>query len=395
MATKLTDAKIKGLRAPQSGQEEHADSDVPGLRVRIGVSGVKTFILRKRIAGKLRNVTLGRYDSHRFGLAAARRKARVMLSDIEAGKQIPKASAPIQSAPTIRSLMPAYLSSKAHLRSYPEIQRIADIHILPEIGDRVADAVTRGEVTAFIDGIEAKTMGRAVHAQLSAFYSWAMKRLDTLPANPCRDAGRPAKPRSRDRILTDEELAALWRVAGREAAPWGPGYKLLILTAKRREEVFQADWSEFDLDAGEWRLPPERVKNGVAEIVPLSSPAIEVLKALPRSGSKVFPTRNKARRDETGPSGFGRAITRMRAAVDLELEREGLARGAQWRVHDIRRTVATGLQRLGVRLEVTEAVLNHVAGSRAGVAGVYQRHDWKNEKRAALDAWGVLITSLK
>lgn len=394
MASKLTDAKIKGLKAPASGQVEHADSDVPGLRVRIGASGVKTFILRKRIAGKLRNITLGRYDERRFGLAAARRKARVLVSDIEAGKPLDKATVPTNAAPTIRSLMPAYLASKSHLRSYREIERIAKCHILPALGDRIADAVTRGEVTAFVDGIEAPTMARAVHAQLSAFYSWAMPRLDALPANPCRDAGRPAKPRSRDRVLTDAELAALWRYAGTEAAPWGPGFRLLILTGKRREELFQANWSEFDLEAGEWRIPPDRVKNDTTDIVPLSAPALAILKALPRKGAKLFPTRTKARAEDAGPSGYSKALDRFRAEVDKALGRAPLTGKDRWSYHDIRRTLGSGLQRLGVRFEVTEAVLNHTSGSRGGVAGVYQRHDWKAEKRAALEDWGRFVLRL-
>lgn len=394
MATRLTDAKIKGLKAPASGQAEHADSDVPGLRVRVGATGVKTFILRKRIAGKLRNITLGRYDDRRFGLAAARRKARVLVSDLEAGKPIEKATAPTSAAPTIRALMPAYLASKSHLRSYREIERIAKGYIIPELGDRIADAVTRGEVTAFVDRIEAPTMARAVHAQLSAFYSWAMPRLDALPANPCRDAGRPPKPRSRDRVLSDDELAALWRYAGTEAAPWGPGFRLLILTGKRREELFAADWSEFDLKAREWCIPADRVKNDTPDLVPLSAAAVEILEALPRKGAKLFPTRTKARADEAGPSGYSKALDRFRAEVDKALEREPLTGKARWSYHDIRRTLGSGLQRLGVRFEVTEAVLNHTSGSRGGIAGVYQRHDWKAEKRAAIEAWGEFVLAL-
>lgn len=394
MATKLTDAKIKGLKAPDSGQVEYPDSDVPGLRVRIGASGVKTFILRKRVGGKLRNITLGRYDDRRFGLAAARRKARAMVSDIEAGKPVEAARAPVASAQTIRALMPGYLASKQHLRSYREIERIAKGYILPEIGDRIADAVTRGEVTAFIDKIEAPTMARAVHAQLSAFYSWALQRLDTLAFNPCRDAGRPAKPRSRERVLSDDELAALWRYAGTQGAPWGDGFRLLILTGKRREELFQADWAEFDIAAGEWHIPPERVKNDTVDIVPLSAPALTILEALPRDGVKLFPTRTKARVDEAGPSGYSKALDRFRAAVDEALDREALTGKARWSYHDIRRTVSTGLQRLGVRLEVTEAVLNHSSGSRGGIVGVYQRHDWLVEKRAALDAWAEFVIGL-
>jgi integrase len=229
----------------------------------------------------------------------------------------------------------------------------------------------------------APTMGRAVHAQLSAFYSWAMPRLDRLDANPCRDAGRPNKPKARDRVLTDAELGALWQVADAEPQPWGPALKLLMLTGARRDEIFSADRDEFDVRPGEWIIPAERAKNGQAHIVPLSRAALDIVKTIPavEGTDKLFPARGNA---ENGPSGFSKAQARFRSSLDEALERDG---GEHWTLHDIRRTVATGLQRLGVRFEVTEAVLNHVSGAKGGIAGVYQRLDWKAEKRTALEAW--------
>jgi hypothetical protein len=197
MAGKLTDTKIKGLRAPARGQVEHSDSDVPGLRIRVGTSGTKTFILRKRVAGRIRNITVGRYDERRFGLAEARRKARVLLSDLEAGKVPTRRKPRASGAPTVRALMPDYLASKAHLRSYREIERVADKYILPELGDRLADTVTRGDVTELVDAIArdgAPTMARAVHAQLSAFYSWALTRCPPIRAGT--RGGRPSPSRA-------------------------------------------------------------------------------------------------------------------------------------------------------------------------------------------------------
>lgn len=395
MAGKLTDAKLKAIKPPAQGQVEHSDSDVPGLRARIGKSGVITFIMRKRVNGKVRNIALGRF-SPRFGVNEARRKARSLISDLEAGKGAPPPRARSATAAlTIRGMMPQYLASKSELRTIGEITRIINGYVLPEIGDRVADAVTRGDVTRLVDGIanRAPTMARAVHAQLSAFYSWALPRLDRLQGNPCQGAGRPARSKARERVLSDAELATLWRVACDEPLPWGPALKLLMLTGARREEVFSADWPEFDLKAREWTIPPERAKNGVAHLVPLSSAAIAVLKAIPEveDSDKVFPTRTKSARAERSASGFSKAQARWRASLDESLGGKGRS---DWRLHDIRRTVATGLQRLGVRFEVTEAVLNHVSGARGGVAGVYQRHDWKQEKRVALTKWAAHLSKL-
>lgn len=391
MASKLTDAKIRGLKAPEAGQAEFADSDVPGLRVRVGVSGAKTFILRRRVAGKVRNITLGRYGP-RMGLADARSKARALVNDLEAGKPAPAPKVrSATAAETIRGMLPAYLAAKAHLRSIGDTKWLLENNVLPELGDRLADTVTRGDVTRLIDKLAERSpsRARATHAQLSAFYTWALPRLDRIHANPCRDAGRPDKPKTRDRVLSDEEIAALWRVADAEPLPWGAALKLLILTGQRRNEVFWATWDEFDLEAGEWTIPPDRAKNTVANLVPLSPAAIDVLRAIPVSGSdKVFPSRADPKR---GASGFSKAQARFRSALDKDLGREA---GEHWQMHDIRRTVATGMQRLGVRFEVTEAILNHVSGSRSGVAGIYQRHDWREEKRAALDAWAAYVQSL-
>ena len=391
MAGKLTDAKLKALKAPVEGQAEYSDPEVPGLRVRIGTTGTKTFILRKRVAGRIRNISLGRYGP-RFGLADAHRKARAILSDLEAGKAPNVAPKRSSKAETVGGLMPAYLASKASLRSLVNVQRIVNRYILPALGDRLADAVTRADVTALIDDIGATKpeMARAVHAQLSAFFTWAMPRLERLAANPCRDAGRPPKAKARDRVLTDAELIGLWHVADAEPLPWGPALKLLILTGARRNEVFEADRAEFDVKGAEWTIPRLRAKNGQAHIVPLSDAAVTLLKAVPEvdGSAKLFPASGNL---ENGPSGYSRAQSRFRASLNKQLDRDECK---HWTLHDIRRTVATGLQRLGVRFEVTEAVLNHVSGAKGGIAGVYQRHDWKAEKRAALSAWAHHVSEL-
>lgn len=389
MATKLTDAKLKGLKPPATGQSELSDSDVPGLRVRIGKGGAMTFILRKRAAGRMKNITVGRYGP-RFGLGEARKKARALISDLEAGKAAPTPQRRSQATSgTIRALMPQYLASKAHLRSAKEVERILTVYVLPTLGDRFADSVTRGEVTELIDSVAATApvQARGIHAQLSSFYTWALPRLDKLGSNPCRDAGRPVKPAPRDRVLTDDELRALWVAADAAGQPWQAATKLLILTGARRSEVFEANRAEINLKAKEWTVPAARSKNGSPHIIPLSDAAVAIIKAIPavEGSAKLFPARGNG---ENGPSGITKAQLRFRAAMDKALDRETSER---WTLHDIRRTVATGMQRLGVRFEVTEAVLNHVSGARGGIAGVYQRHDWKAEKRKALNAWATML----
>lgn len=383
--TILTDAKLQGLKPPTAGQQEISDAKVPGLRIRIGKSGVKTFIIRKKVGEKLRNITVGRYG-RRLGLAEARKKARVIISDIEAGID-PRAGMKSSGASnnTISAMWLVYLDTKSQMRSIKAVERCFEKYILPALGDRMADAVTRADVTRMIDQIasDKPVMARSVHAQLSAFYTWALPRLEKLPANPCRDAGRPKAPAARDRVLSEDELRALWHAAENEPLPWSAGLKLLILTGQRRGEVFNADRSEFDITARLWAIPPERAKNGLPHIVPLSKPVLRVLEGIPivDSSKKLFPAHSNS---NNGPSGFSRMAKRIKRSVEEHLNREV----DDWRLHDLRRTMATGLQRLGVRFEVTEAVLNHVSGSKSGIAGVYQRHDWQEEKWEALKLWG-------
>lgn len=385
--TVLTDAKIRDLRPPRSGQIEVRDKSVPGLRVRVGMSGTKSFVLRKRVAGKYRNVTIGRF-SERFGLAEARKRARQILSDIEL-KADPLAALPqprrrSAAALTVNALWPQFKVAKAHLRSLPEIERVFKRHILPEFGDRAADQITRSEITRLIDEIArtAPVMARLTLGYLSSFYGWAMPRLDQLQANPCRDAGRPPAPKARDRVLSEAEIGALWHVLEGEGKPFGPAIKLLLLTGQRRNEVFDADRAEFDLGAKLWTISGERAKNGATHLVPLTPAAIAFVKELlkDKRSEKLLPARGNW---DMSPSGFSKAMKRIREALEEEVGRPV----AHWTLHDLRRTLATGLQRLGVRLEVTEAVLNHLSGSRSGIVGVYQRHNYFHEKRAALAAW--------
>ena len=146
-------------------------------------------------------------------------------------------------------------------------------------------------------------------------------------------------------------------------------------------------WNEIDLEASAWTLPAGRTKNAKAKIVPLSQTAAAILDDLPRVKSSedyVFSTIGSA-----CFSGFSKSKRRIDEFVLKEAPD-----CAPWVLHDLRRVVATGLQRLGTRLEVTEAVLGHVSGSRAGIVGIYQRHDWAAEKRQALDAWAQHVMAL-
>ncbi|MFD1611500.1 tyrosine-type recombinase/integrase [Sphingomonas tabacisoli] len=164
---------------------------------------------------------------------------------------------------------------------------------------------------------------------------------------------------------------------------FGPIVRLLIVTGQRREEVSSLAWEELDRTELLWTLPGERAKNGEPNCVPLNALAVAVLDEA--AGQDKWPRRGRVFATSTGAgfTGYHKGKTKLDALV----ADDGGGALAPWQLHHLRRTLATGFQRLGVRFEVTEAILNHIGGSRAGVAGIYQRHDWKKEKREALDLW--------
>jgi integrase len=200
----------------------------------------------------------------------------------------------------------------------------------------------------------------------------------------------PATEQSRDRVLSDEELALVWQGTDDLGWPFGPLFKLLLLTGQRRAEVAAMRWSEVDLVAKLWTLPKERVKNGTEHVVPLSTVAISILERLPRvKGDFVFTVTGT-----TSVSGFARAKSRIDAFMTARAGQAAAESLPHWTLHDLRRTAASGMARLGISLPTIEKVLNHTSGSFAGIVGVYQRHSFADEKRAALEAWGGYVEGL-
>jgi len=214
----------------------------------------------------------------------------------------------------------------------------------------------------------------------------------------------------RERVLNDGEMAEVWRATSDAAAPYGTIILLLILTGQRRGEVAGMTWGELADDLATWTVPGQRTKNGQVHEVPLSRPVLDFLRRLlPSETKEAARALNDYRATSalvlpgavgTPFSGWSKAKRALDKAIIDARAKAASAAGTipapltPWSVHDLRRTVATGLQRLGARLEVTEAILNHISGSRGGIAGVYQRHDWADEKRAALDAWAAFVLSV-
>ena len=251
-------------------------------------------MLRKRVGSDVRNITIGRFSS-RFTLADARKKARSILIDIESGKGAPKPNKDNGRTQTGR-LMFSYLwklyierAVRGKKRSAPNIERTGEKFLLPHFADRLADTITRSEITTLVEDVTYRNPdkptlreGLTVHQHLSAFFSWAMPKLEQLQANPCQYAWRPPLGKPRDRFLTDDEIKLFWHACDKMGWPFGPGFKLLLVTGQRRSEVFGAARSEFK--DGIWTIPGARAKNGLAHIVPLPQLALDIIEALPRNG---------------------------------------------------------------------------------------------------------------
>jgi integrase len=190
----------------------------------------------------------------------------------------------------------------------------------------------------------------------------------------------PPAPAARDRVLTDAEVGQVWRACGASGEPFGSAVRLLLLTGCRLNEVAGMRTPELSDDGATWTIPGERTKNGRAHVVPLSPQAREVLAGVLRiSDSLVFTTNGR-----TPVSGWSKVKRRLDRAAEIP----------SWRLHDLRRTAATGMAELGVPPHVVEAALNHVSGARAGVAGTYNRAAYAAEKRAALERWGAHVAGL-
>jgi integrase len=184
-------------------------------------------------------------------------------------------------------------------------------------------------------------------------------------------------------VLSEKDIAAIWQVC--QAADYGRIVQLLLLTGQRREEVGNMRWSEIDWEKAIWTLPPQRTKNKRTHEIPLAPQCLTILRNVPRIVGRdpVF---------GNGHSGFSGW---SKAKVSLDTRLAACSRlSASWRLHDLRRTAATGMATLGVDPHIVEAVLNHVSGTRAGVAGIYNRATYRDEKRTALTKWAGCVDGI-
>ena len=328
--------------------------------------------VRCRQNGRSKKYTIGRYPV--YGLAEAREVAARILRSVSEGRDPARSN-----TGTVAEAVEQFLDRHGkHYRSKPlyEAKRRLQLYVVNNWGSRKLDSVSRADVRAMLDKIDRPIAANRVHSIVRKFFNWCVEN-DLITNSPVAGIKTPNPETSRDRTLTDDELRSVWLAADETGYPFGPIVQLLILTGQRRTEVSRMERPELALDAGIWTLPKERTKNSRRHEVPLSSQAIGLLCGLPRIGDRYVFSVN-------GSKPFNGFKAKEGFCPDL----------APWTLHDLRRTMASGMARLGVSLVVIEKVLNHVSGSLAGIVGVYQRHEFADEKRAALQLWANHVEGL-
>lgn len=377
------------------------DEALKGFGLKVTRNGAKTYLLQYRMGGRgspTRRHTIGRHGSP-WTPTTAREEAERLLTQVARGVD-PRAAeierervaADLAFDGYVERYLREYGVKRWRPSTYPTVESNLRRYVVPVLDRKPLSDIGRSDLVALFDSLPTgkPALPRNVYAHTSKLFSWAVERGD-IDRSPFDGLKAPPTVASRERTLSDDEVRRVWLAAETLGYPFGPMIRLLLLTGQRRDEVAALSWAECDRALVEWTLPAARAKNGKTHEVPLSKAALAILdklagsEAWPRTGL-IFTTTGK-----TPASGHSRAKTRLDGAMVTLAPEERLT---PWRIHDLRRTVATGLQRLGVRFEVTEAVLNHVSGSRSGVAGVYQRHNWRDEKRAALDAWADHVLAL-
>jgi integrase len=382
----LTVAAVERIKPPAEGQAEYFDKGFPGLALRVSYGGSKTWVYFYRLhGGKLRRLTLGRFPA--MELADARAAWQDARKAVGKGEN-PARRKPI-SADSFAAVADEWLKrDQAHNRSHGEVKRVLERDVKPAWDGRLITSITRRDLLELIDGIAdrgAVTLARRVQAHLHRLFRWSIGR-GIIESNPVADLPKPGAVVKRDRVLTDGELTIIWKAASQTEWPFGPLFRLLILTGGRRQEIGALRWSE--IQGGAIELEGVRTKNAERHTIPLSTTAAALIASLPHiaEAEYVFTTTAK-----TPVSGWSRAKALMdKQAANLNNKRALPG----WRVHDLRRSFATGLQRLGVSLQVIEALLGHVSGSRAGVVGIYQRHGFDAEKKVAVEAWARHVALL-
>lgn len=427
MATlKLTKTSVEAL-SPEAKDIYGWDTLLGRFGVRVTPAGSRIYLVQyrsKAVAGeppKTRRITIGQHGKP-WTVDQARAEAKRLLAQVdlagdpfadrEAERSAKRAAidaaeeearrAEARQRDSFKAVAQRYIDLKAKRnRSWQETERLITHGPMADWGDRHISDIRRADVADLIDGITKRSpaVARATFAAIRPLFAWCMER-DLISTSPCEGFRAPPRPKARERVLTDDELRLAWHGSDRLSGLFGPLVKLLILTGQRRAEVAGMTWAELDLETAVWRMTGDRTKNGRAHEVDLSEQALAVIEDIPRTGAFLFPARGEGA--ARGFSATKRQLNRRVREVNEDAAEDAvdatelgeLPDATTWRLHDLRRTAATGMAALGVAPHVVERVLNHVSGSQGGLVGVYQRHEYRTERKAALSAWGAHVEAV-
>jgi integrase len=380
----LTEFNLKNLQ-PRPKQFEIFDDKIPGFAIRVSPGGSKSFVLLYRIGKKSRRWTLGRYPT--LSLAEARQKARDALASIIRGVDPARVKIEFREKydsllfyNVVRNYIEHYAQVKTH--SWKETENIITRVFVKHWENAPITKITRIDVTGILRTLVKRSPSSANRsfAVIRAFFNWCVSE-GLITHSPCLGVKMPSRAQSRDRVLTDNEIIAIWKGCDQIGYPFGPMTKLLFLTGQRRNEVAKMEWAEIDLEQAIWTQPASKNKSGRKHLVPLTHDAVEVLQTVPKLHDElVFPARGKDR----AASGF----SKWKAKLDQ------LSGVTGWTLHDIRRTVATKLASLNIPIHVTELILNHFSTKLSGVTAIYNRHEYLQERREALKRWADHLSGL-
>jgi integrase len=421
---KLTQPAIEKLKAPLTGRIGYWDNQLPGFGLRISETGRKTWVVMYRVGGKLVRETLGK-AAVIPNVADARSRARESLQKVQAGvnpveeKRGSERAAKLAGERTPKSFGAAadlyltrYAERNTKTSTHKETKRVLQHDVRVKWENRSMSEITRRDVIELLDAIAdrgATVQANRTLAVLRRFFNWTVER-EIIAASPVAGLKAPTAETARDRALSDAEIRLFWAGCDKLGWPFGPMFKLLLLTAQRRDEVGTLEWTELDaLATRRWIIPREKAKNDRTHEVHLSELVVEIINELP----KISRPRTDSAGSEPSPylfttngdrpvSGFSKAKKRldkhMLELLRAELEEAGKDPGKPeiegWILHDLRRTAATGIARFNFAPHVVDRILNHVSGTIQGVAAVYNRHAYLEERKTALEAWGRYVESI-
>lgn len=377
---RLTHRGIAGLEAGK-WLTDFWDEGLPGFGVRAHHSGRKTYFVRYSTEdGAKRRLTLGSYPT--LSLVDARSQAKAIIGRIARGEDPQADKTKERGAETFGELAAEYIErhAKVKKRRWQEDARVLKVDLLPAWRRKKAKNITRREVSELLDCVVARgapIMANRVKALISKIYNFGIGR-GIVEHNPCLGVPMPAKARQRDRVLTAEEIRALWLALDHENLVMAATFRMRLLTAQRGSEVLTMRWA--DIDGDWWTIPPEVAKNGLTHRVPLAPQVHELLDELrSTTGSSewVF----------ASPRREGAHITAVQKAAARVTKRSGV----DFVPHDLRRTAASHMTSMGISRLVVSKILNHV---ESGITAVYDRHSYDPEKRQALGRWAARLEEI-